>query len=60
MGCKEWKLFDKQCKKLNKRLILLEIILSILRRMTFTDRMLSFNKKTTTKKMRKKISLIIH
>lgn len=54
MGCKEWKLFDKQCKKLNKRLILLEIILSILRRMTFTDRMLSFNKKTTTKKMRKK------
>lgn len=57
MGCKEQRLFHKQHETLNKRTSVLEVILSILRRMTFTDGMLSFNKKQPKKGGKKKKSL---
>lgn len=53
-GVKSGDFLISNAKKLNKRFTLLEIILNILRRMTFTDRMLSFNKKQSQEKGRKK------
>lgn len=52
MGYKEGRHFEKQ-HKISIKDILLEIILSILRRMTSIDGMVSFQKKTNKKEKRK-------